>query len=221
MRPVTRHAAVHPARPRRRRRRWIIAVTVAVVVVVLVAAAAVGYDVLLRTKGSPRQTAAAYLAGWQRGSYAAMDKVSVNVPRSGLAGPLRQVDAQLGVRHIRLVPGRVTTQGGTAQERFTVTADLASGHAWTYRGQLRLVRRDRRWWVNWSPSAIYPGLRPGQRFALTGAWPARAPVLADDGTVLSSPSAFAESGSHLAAGRQRGAGHRRPGQGARRPLQGR
>ncbi len=33
-----------------------------------------------------------------------MDKVSVNVPRSGLAGPLRQADAQLGVRHIRLVP---------------------------------------------------------------------------------------------------------------------
>jgi Penicillin binding protein transpeptidase domain/NTF2-like N-terminal transpeptidase domain len=195
MRPVTRHAAVHPARPRRRRRRWIIAVTVAVVVVVLVAAAAVGYDVLLRTKGSPSQTAAAYLAGWQRGSYAAMDKVSVNVPRSGLAGPLRQVDAQAGIRHIRLAPGRVTTQGGSAQERFTATADLASGHTWTWRGQLRLVRRDRRWWVNWSPSAIYPGLRAGQRFVLTGAWPARAPVLADDGTVLSSPQAFGESGS--------------------------
>jgi cell division protein FtsI/penicillin-binding protein 2 len=155
----------------------------------------VGYDVLLRTTGSPRQTAAAYLAGWQRGDYAAMGKVSVNAPRSGLAGPLRQVDAQLGVRRIRLVPGQVSTHGGSAQERFTATAVLASGHTWTYRGQLQLVRRDRHWWVNWSPSAIYPALRAGQRFVLSGTWPDRAPVLADDGTVLSSAQALAESGS--------------------------
>ena len=155
---------MHPARPRRRRRRWLIAVTAVVVVLVLVAAAVVGYDVLLRTKGSPRQTADAYLAGWQRGSYAAMDKVSVNAPRSGLAGPLRQVDAQAGIRHIRLVPGQVTTQGGSAQARFTAAADLASGHTWTWRGQLQLVRRDRHWWVSWSPSAIYPGCaRPAVR----------------------------------------------------------
>ena len=124
---------MHPARPRRRRRRWLIAVTAVVVVLVLVAAAVVGYDVLLRTKGSPRQTAAAYLAGWQRGDYAAMDKVSVNAPRSGLAGPLRQVNAQLGVRRIRLVPGVVSTHGGSARARFTATADLASGHTWSYR----------------------------------------------------------------------------------------
>jgi hypothetical protein len=194
MRSDTRHAAAHPARARRRRRRWIIAV-IAATVVAGVAAAAVGYDVLLRTKGSPRQTATAYLAGWQRGDYAAMDKVSVNAPRSGLAGPLRQVDAQLGLRSIRLVPGVVSTHGGSAQARFTATADLVSGHTWTYRGQLQLVRRDRRWWVNWSPSAIYPGLRSGQRFVLSGTWPDRAPVLADDGTVLSSAQAFAESGS--------------------------
>ena len=146
MRPVTRHAAVHPARPRRRRRRWIIAVTVAVVVVVLVAAAAVGYDVLLRTKGSPRQTAAAYLAGWQRGSYAAMDKVSVNVPRSGLAGPLRQVDAQVGIRHIRLVlgpgdhagrvgPGAVHRHRGSGQRpHLDVAGPAAAGPAETGAG---------------------------------------------------------------------------------------
>ncbi len=195
MRPDMRQAAVRPAGARRRRRRRaIIAVVAAAAVVAGVAAGAVGY-VLLRTQGSPRQTAARYLSGWQRGSYAAMDKVSVNAPRSGLAGPLRQADAQLGIRRIHLVPGRVTTHGVSAQAVFTAIADLASGHTWTYRGQLRLVRRDRHWWVNWSPAAIYPGLRAGQRFVLSGTWPARAPVLADDGTVLSSPQVFAESGS--------------------------
>jgi cell division protein FtsI/penicillin-binding protein 2 len=124
-----------------------------------------------------------------------MQKVSVNVPRSGLAGPLRQAAAELGVRRLRLAPGPVTASGGSAVAQFTATADLASGHTWTYTGRLRLVRQDHRWWVSWSPAAIYPGLRAGQRFVLSAAWPPRAAVLAADGTVLSSPQVIAESGS--------------------------
>src|SRR5262249_46786476 len=73
--------------------------------------------------------------------------------------------------------------------------DLRSNHTWTYHGLLRLVNRDRRWWVNWSPAAIYPTLKSGQRFTLTTSWPARTPILSADGTVLSSPAAVAQSGS--------------------------
>jgi hypothetical protein len=171
------------------------AVAAAGAVLVLAGAVAVGGYLLLRTRGTPQQTAASYLRGWQQGSYAAMDKVSINVPRSGLAGPLRQADAELGIRRVRLRPGPVTAAGGSARARFTVTADLASGHTWTYQAQLQLVKRSRRWWVDWSPAAIYPGLRAGERFVLSSAWPARAPVLAADGTVLSSASAVAASGS--------------------------
>ncbi len=119
-------------------------VVVTVVALVLAMAAAGGAYLLLRTKGSPQQTAASYRAGWQHGDYAAMDRVSVNTPRSGLAGPLRQAGAELGLRRIRLMPGPVTVSGGSAQARFTATADLASGHVWTYTGRLRLVRQDRR-----------------------------------------------------------------------------
>jgi cell division protein FtsI/penicillin-binding protein 2 len=49
--------------------------------------------------------------------------------------------------------------------------------------------------VSWSPAAIYPALGPGERFVLTGTWPARAAVLAGDGTVLDSPATLARSGS--------------------------
>ena len=179
---------------RRPRRRSVIVVVVAAVLAVAVAAGVGGY-LLLRTRGTPQQTAASYLRAWQRGSYAAMEQVSVNVPRSGLAGPVRQADAELGIRRIRLVPGLVTTDGGSAQARFTATAELGGGHTWTYTGQLQLVQRNREWWVNWSPAAIYPGLRAGERFVLSSAWAARAPVLAADGTILSSDQAIAESGS--------------------------
>ncbi|HUY52381.1 MAG TPA: penicillin-binding transpeptidase domain-containing protein [Streptosporangiaceae bacterium] len=175
---------------RRTRRRSVTALVVVAVVVVAGAGAAAGY-LLLRAKGSPAQTAASYLSDWQRGDYSAMNKISVNVPQSGLATPLRQAAAELGMRGIHLKLGQVT---GT-QARFTATADLASGHTWAYQGRLRLVSRSQRWWVNWSPAAIYPGLRAGERFVLSATWPTRAPVLAADGTALSSPQVIAQSGS--------------------------
>ena len=61
-----------------------------------------------------------------------MGQVSVGVPPSGLASPLRQTAADLGLRRIHLRLGRVTVNGGSAQARYTATADLASGHTWTY-----------------------------------------------------------------------------------------
>jgi len=169
-------------------------VTVAALVVVLGGGAA-GY-LLLRTTGSPQQTAASYLRGWQRGDYPAMDNVSVHVPDGGLAGPLRQYAAQLGQRTLHTRLGSVTSAGGTARAQFTAAVTMASGHTWTYHGQLSLVDRNRHWWVSWSPAAVYPGLRPGAHFALTAVWPARAAVLAADGTTqLSSPAMQAQSGS--------------------------
>ena len=168
---------------------------VVVVVLLLGAGAGGGGYLLLRTKGSPAQTAASYLAAWQRGDYAAMGRFSLDVPQGGLAGPITRAAAQLGVRHTLLTLGAVTINGDTAKARFTVTDDLASDHAWTYQGQLSLAVAKRHWWVKWSPSAIYPGLAQGERFALTAIWPPRAQILADDGTVLSSPATIAESGS--------------------------
>ena len=180
---------------RRTKRRSLIIVVAVIAAVVVATGAAGGYVLLTRTQGSPQQTAASYLRDWQQGSYAAMGKVSVNVPAGGLATPLRQTAAELGLRSIHLQLGRVTVNGGSARARFTATADLASGHTWTYPGQLQLVTRNRHWWVNWSPSAIYPGLRAGERFVLSAVWPARAAVLAADGTALSSPAVIAQSGS--------------------------
>jgi hypothetical protein len=190
-----REVRTHQAGGRRRRRRPVVIAVVAAVVVVALGAAGGSYLLLNRTQGSPGQTAAGYLAAWQRGSYAGMQKVSVNVPRSGLAGPLKQVSAELGIRRLRLSPGQVTTTGGSTQAQFTATADLTSGHVWTYRGRLRLVQQNQHWRVSWSPAAIYPALGPGERFALTTGWPARAPVLGADGTVLSSAATIARSGS--------------------------
>ncbi len=179
---------------RRRRRRVITAVVIVVVLIAGVLAAGGGYY-LLRTKGSPQQTAASYVNAWQRGNYAAMGRVSLHVPKGGLGVPFEAAKAQLGVRSMSVLLGKITVGKGTATALFTVTDNMASGHTWVYQDQLSLMTKDHRWWVNWSPSAIYPGLRAGERFVLSARWPARAQILADDGTVLSSPGTIAESGS--------------------------
>jgi hypothetical protein len=175
-------------------RRRTVAVVVAVVLVLALAAGGAAY-LLLRTHGSPQQTAASYLSDWQRGDYRAMNKVSVHVPHGGLATPLGQFAAQVGLRQIHLVLGRVTPDSAGAQARYTATAELASSHVWRYSGQLQLVKQNRAWWVSWSPSAIYPSLEAGERFVLHAVWPARGQILGTGGTVLSSPATIAQSGS--------------------------
>src|SRR5260370_6012129 len=131
----------HRGTPRPKRARPIPAIVVVAVLVVALAGATVGY-LLLRTTGSPQQTAASYLQAWQRGSYPAMDKVSVNGPPSGLAGPLRRTATELGIRHVRLSLGPVSTNGGAAPVPVPATDQLARGRHRTYPGLPPLARPD-------------------------------------------------------------------------------
>src|SRR5215831_8071052 len=173
------------------------AVTAAVIGVLasLVVAVAIAAFLVLHVTGSPEQTADTFLTNWETRTYSAMDPVTVNAPKGGVAVPLRAAAAQLGLRRIHLTLGQVTQDGGTAQARFTATATIAAGQVWKYQGQLQLVTQSRTWFVNWSPSDIYPKLQAGQRFVLDAIWGPRAQVLAADGTVLSSPRTIARSPS--------------------------
>ncbi|HSS89330.1 MAG TPA: penicillin-binding transpeptidase domain-containing protein [Streptosporangiaceae bacterium] len=174
-----------------------LAVTVAVfgTIASLVVAGVIAAFLIMHVTGSPEETATTFLTDWPTQLYAGMDAVTLNAPEGGVAGPLRATGAQLGMRHINLVLGQVTQNGGTAQARYTASVTIATGQVWKYQGRLQLVTQSRAWWVSWSPSDIFPGLQAGQRFVLAAAWGPRAPVLAADGTVLSSPQAIAKSPS--------------------------
>ena len=54
-------------------------------------------------------------------------------------------------------------------------------------GALRLVRRDGRWLVDWSPATLHPDMADGLAFQRTRTWPERAPILAADGSELAGP----------------------------------
>ncbi len=174
-----------------------LAVTAAVFATIasLVVAGVIAAFLVLHVTGSPEQAATTFLTNWETRTYSAMDPVTVNAPKGGVAVPLRAAAAQLGMRRIHLVLGQVTQDGGTAQARFTATATIAAGQVWKYQGQLQLLTQSRAWFVSWSPSDIFPGLRAGQRFVLDAVWGPRAQVLAADNTVLSSPRTIAQSAS--------------------------
>src|SRR5215467_8518891 len=174
-----------------------VAVTAAVIgaVASLVVAGAIAAFLALHVTGSPEQAATTYLTDWQTRLYAGMDTVTVNAPEGGVTGPLLAESRQLGMRHLHIALGQVTQSGGTAQARYTASVTLVTGQVWKYQGQLQLVTQNRTWFVSWTPSDIFPGMQPGQRFVLDAAWGPRSPVLAADGTVLSSPRTIARSPS--------------------------
>src|SRR4029077_19381353 len=174
-----------------------VAVTAAVIgtVASLVVALAIAAFLVLHVTGSPEQAATTFLTDWQTRLYAGMDTVTVNAPEGGVAGPLLAESRQLGMRHLELTLGQVTQDGSTAQAHFTAAVTIVTGQVWKYQGQLQLATQNRTWFVSWTPSDIFPGLQAGQRFVLDAVWGPRAPVLAADGTVLSSPRTIARSPS--------------------------
>ena len=183
-----------PLSPDGGKRRLIWAGAAAAVVVIIAAAA--GAYALLHTRGSPQQTAQEYLSAWQQDQASGMQQVSSGVPAGGLARPIHQADTDLGVRSKTFRLGTVQSgSGGTANAAYTAALTLGNGIHWTYQGSLQLVRQNRHWRVAWSDAAIYPQLRPGERFKVAAQWLPRAPILAADGSRLDSSQAMHESGS--------------------------
>ena len=164
-------------------RRWVIA---AVVAVVVLAAAGAGAWWLLRPKAKPEPVAAAYLEAWGRKDWAAMQAQVAAPPADFAKRHTDMVDA-LRVTGASFTPGTATVTDDRAELPFQAKLELRALGEWPYQGQLRLVRRDDRWLVDWSPATLHPDLATGLRFQRTRTWPDRAPILAADGTELAGP----------------------------------
>lgn len=162
----------------RRRRRWPY-VTAAVLVPVVAAGVTVW---ALRTKGSPEETAQAFLAAWSRSDYAAMRALTADPP-AGFETSYRRFHDDLKLTGQRFQVTR--TDEGTVGFRARLTGPVS----FSYDGRLRLVERDRAWRVAWSPSAIHPRLTADRRLRLTTVPAERAPITAADGTRIDTPDA--------------------------------
>jgi cell division protein FtsI/penicillin-binding protein 2 len=166
-------------------RRWVI---VAVVAVVALAGIGAGAWWLLRPKARPEPVAAAYLEAWGRGDWAAMH-AQVAAPPADFAKRHTAMTEALRVTQASFAPGPATVSDDRAEVPFQARLRLRALGEWPYAGLLRLVRRDDRWRVDWSPATLHPEMTPDLRFQRTRSWPERAPILAADGSELAGPGA--------------------------------
>jgi cell division protein FtsI/penicillin-binding protein 2 len=164
-------------------RRWLI---VAVVAVVVLAGAGAGAWWLLRPKARPDPVAAAYLEAWGRKDWAAM-QAQVAAPPADFAARHTDMVERLRVTEASFAPGTATVTDDRAEVPFSARLRLQALGEWAYQGTLRLVRRDDRWRVDWSPATLHPDMAAELRFGRTRTWPERAPILAADGSELAGP----------------------------------
>ena len=160
---------------------WV-AIAAGVVVVLGVAA---GAYVLLRTKGSPSDTASAFLSAWERGDGVAM-REQVLAPPPDMDRQYQALRTGLGVTKVHATLGKVVKSGGSANAPFTAGLALPMG-TWRYQGRLQLRTDHHQWKVTWSPEAIHPDLHPGLHLATSYRWSRRAHVVAADGAPIDGP----------------------------------
>jgi hypothetical protein len=168
-----------PARGPRRRTTTIVVSCLALAAII----AGAGAYVLFRTEGSPRETAAAYLAAWENNDYPAMSAL-IAAPPADLAARLGAMRTALGVTKARFRLGAVDE----ARAAYTATLTLENVGDWTYQGALALTEHDRKWRVAWTAAAVHPQLKDGQRFDVTTTWPSRGAIVAADGSRIDGPA---------------------------------
>jgi hypothetical protein len=150
---------------------------------VVIVGIAVGTYVLLRTEGSPGATASAFLSAWERGDAAARHAETL-APPSDMDGQYKALRTGLGVTGVHTTLGKVTKEGDShATAPFTADLTLPMG-TWRYQGRVRLATDHQKWKVVWTTETIHPDLHPGEHLVTSYKWPARARVVAADGSLI-------------------------------------
>ncbi|MBB5133508.1 cell division protein FtsI/penicillin-binding protein 2 [Thermocatellispora tengchongensis] len=150
------------------------------ITVLAVGAAAGGAYYVLHTRGTPGETATRYLQAWQRGDLAAM-RAELAAPAQGFDQAYASLGKALGVTSTSVSLSGVREGDGSATAAYKAVQRLATGGEWSYDGSLRLVVKDRRWKVDWSPAAVHPDLTAQTKLALKTTWPERARITDADG----------------------------------------
>ena len=142
--------------------------------------------VLLAACGSsstPQGTLEPFLTDWSRGDWPAM-RTLVADPPADFAAANAAAFRVLGASSARFTAGRVRQSGVRASALVTERFALPHVGTWSPTTTVRLVQRNGRWLVSWTPGTINPALGAGDRLAAFEIWPARAPILGAGGVPL-------------------------------------
>ncbi|MBV9448465.1 MAG: cell division protein FtsI [Streptosporangiaceae bacterium] len=132
----------------------------------------------------PQGNAAAFLSAWARQDWPAMRALTV-APPADFAAVNQNAFTAMSVRQATFTAGKLKVKGTAASEPVTERLALAGLGSITVPTALHLTQQTNgRWLVDWEPATIIPQLKPGDHVKVRLVWPARAPVLAADGTPL-------------------------------------
>ena len=134
------------------------------------------------------EEADAYLAAWAEGDLEAMAARVVEPPPT-FAAMHQQMTAALGVREAVFEAGDALIDGERATVPFQAELTLGGLGVWRYDDELRLVRSDDEWRVDWSPATLHPTMVEGDRFARTRTAPGRALIVDRNGVPLTEGTA--------------------------------
>jgi cell division protein FtsI/penicillin-binding protein 2 len=175
----TGESRVRGVRPRTTRGRVIAA---AGATVVLLIGLALGWA---SPSPSAEPTVQAFLLAWENGDYTSAAALTTGAPAVAVAAALESAYQQLGAADLSLSMGSITQHGNTADAHFNASVDLGRGSPpWFYTGNFQMRRIGGGWKVQWLPSVIVPGLRPGLRLAVLSTMPPRAQLLDAGGVPL-------------------------------------
>lgn len=169
-------------------KRWILAGAAVVVVAIVVAAVVVlrgGSDSPTAASAAPAQDAGdvvnRYLLAWSEGDDAAAGALTDDP--AATAAALRAVRTALTPAGFTATLQQVTGQTANVRAKWT----LGTGRVWAYDVQLPLVHPDTGWRIHFTPAAIHPQLRTGDKLAVHAGAPADA-VTDRDGKAMTSAS---------------------------------
>jgi cell division protein FtsI/penicillin-binding protein 2 len=152
-------------------------------VLTLAAAGGAAYYIL-RTTGSPAETAQRFAAAWQKGDASAMSaELAVLQPLT----PYEQLRTGLAVESTSVDLGTPAPErDGRSSVPYTATLRLKNVGEWTYKGQIDVEVVERTWRVAWTPKTLHPEMTAGAAFSLKTNWPERAAVTDASGARLDS-----------------------------------
>lgn len=137
----------------------------------------------------PSREVDTFLHAWGRDDPADMATLVAGAPANFATLASSLVHAVSGSTASYTRTGLVGT-ADTANATYRATVVLKGVGTVHWNGALALAHGPAGWLISWSPTILYPGLGANQRLSVSRTWPARAPILATDGSVLAGSEAF-------------------------------
>jgi cell division protein FtsI/penicillin-binding protein 2 len=176
---------------------------VLITLVVVIAIAAGGIFVLWKDRPQPPALPKAevdgFLRAWAAGDVRTMGTLLDQVPPDLATTAMSLVNAAPGSRaqYTRTSLAR-DTKGNGATAKYHARIEIGGFGSVEWDGTLAVARVKEptatQWEIHWQPSDLFSGLKAGQHLSFQRTWPARAPIVAGDGSFLAGSAKIVKIG---------------------------